>query len=98
MLITMRLFGTTGKGSSRLEDQYLIDPNEVRALDAGECFLLRQQRAAKLKVSPVAEISFTPDAELHLPKGQPQTDSPTATPPEQDAKPVDKLSSWWQSE
>jgi Cdc6-like AAA superfamily ATPase len=66
----------TGMGSSRLQDQYLIDPNEVRALHAGECFMLRQQKAAKLKVSPVRDIQPIPQAELHIQKVQPSAAAP----------------------
>ena len=62
-----------GRGSARLQDQYLIDPNEVRGLHAGECFLLRQQKAAKLKVAPVKDIQPIPQAELHIQKVQRQT-------------------------
>jgi len=88
----------TGRGNSRLEDEFLIDPNEVRALRAGECFLLRQQRAAKLKVSPVQDIVLAPEAELRIEKMKPQTVIPTTPTPDAARTHDDSLSSWWQSE
>ena len=59
---------STGMGSSRLQDQYLIDPNDIRSLKKGECFLLRQQKAARLVVLPLPTVRPHGQAELRIKK------------------------------
>lgn len=54
----------TDEGTVRAQDQFKIDPNEVRGLNAGECFILRQGEIAKIKVSPVRDLTRTDSAEL----------------------------------
>lgn len=44
----------TGMGSSRSQHVFRVDPNEVRMLAPGECFVIRAGRAAKIKVARVA--------------------------------------------
>ena len=72
---------STGMSSARMQDQYLIDPNEIRGLHTGECFLLRQGKMAKLKVSSIGTIPQNPQAELKIVK------TPQQTTPEQPKQP-----------
>jgi Helicase HerA, central domain len=54
----------TGLGSTRIEDEYRVDPNEVRRLRPGQCFAIGSGLAMKLQVVPAPST-----ASLH---GQPQ--------------------------
>lgn len=62
---------STGMSSARMQDQYLIDPNEIRGLHTGECFFLRQGKMAKIKVSSIGTIPQNPQAELRIVKTPP---------------------------
>jgi hypothetical protein len=42
---------TTGVGTGRAQHVYKVDPNKVRALKPGECYLLRAGQAAALKIA-----------------------------------------------
>jgi Cdc6-like AAA superfamily ATPase len=44
--------GFTGLGSTRIEDEYRVDPNEVRRLKPGQCFAIGSGLAMKLQVVP----------------------------------------------
>jgi hypothetical protein len=45
--------GPTGLGSLRPQDVFRVHPDEVRQLDVGECFLIAQGRAVRVRVTPV---------------------------------------------
>jgi hypothetical protein len=64
----------TGMGSTRTQHVFRVDPNEVRALRPGECFVIRAGRAAKVKIARVA----TTGAALAPPRPAP---APPAAPP-----------------
>jgi helicase HerA-like protein len=42
---------TTGLGTGRAQHVYKVDPNKVRALKPGECYLLRAGQAAEIKIA-----------------------------------------------
>ena len=42
--------GATGTGSARIQHQFKIDPNKVRALPPGHAYLINQGRAMKITV------------------------------------------------
>ena len=42
----------TGLGSARLEHEYTVDPNTVRKLKPGQCYLISAGHAAKLQIAP----------------------------------------------
>jgi hypothetical protein len=42
----------TGLGSTRIEDEYRADPNEVRRLKPGQCFAIGSGLAMKLQIVP----------------------------------------------
>jgi hypothetical protein len=42
--------GATGEGSARVQHQYKIDPNRVRALPAGQAYLISRGKAMKVAV------------------------------------------------
>jgi Cdc6-like AAA superfamily ATPase len=42
----------TGLGSTRIEDEYRADPNEVRRLNPGQCFAIGSGQAMKLQIAP----------------------------------------------
>jgi Cdc6-like AAA superfamily ATPase len=41
----------TGRGSTRIEDEYRVDPNEVRRLKPGQCFAIGSGQAMKLQIA-----------------------------------------------
>ena len=41
----------TGRGSTRVEDEFRVDPNEVRRLKAGQCFAIGSGQAMKLQIA-----------------------------------------------
>ena len=46
----------TGRGSSRVQHQFAVDPNEVARLKPGEAFLIRQRHHAKIKIRAIGEV------------------------------------------
>jgi hypothetical protein len=48
--------GTTGEGSARIQHQYKIDPNKVRALPPGHAYLISRGRAMKIAVILAPEV------------------------------------------
>ena len=42
----------TGLGSTRVEDEYRVDPNDVRRLKPGQCFAIGSGLAMKLHIAP----------------------------------------------
>lgn len=46
----------TGRGSSRVQHQFAIDPNEVAKLRPGEAFIIRQRHHAKIKVRAIEQV------------------------------------------
>jgi hypothetical protein len=42
--------GATGEGSARLQHQFKIDPNKVRALPPGHAYVISRGRAMKIQV------------------------------------------------
>lgn len=45
----------TGVGSGRSQHVYKVDPNDVRRLEPGECFLIRKGRAARIQIARAPE-------------------------------------------
>ena len=47
--------GATGEGSARIQHQFKVDPNKVRALPPGAAYVISRGRAMKIQVlrSPV---------------------------------------------
>ena len=59
--------GLTGLGSTRVEHQYRVDPNDVRRLHAGQCFAIGSGLAMKLQVAAApatASLPGTPPAQV----------------------------------
>jgi len=55
----------TGLGSTRVEDEYRADPNDVRRLAPGQCFAIGSGLAMKLQIAPappLASLRTRPDA------------------------------------
>ena len=50
----------TGRGSTRVEDQYRVDPNEVRRLKAGQCFAIGSGRTMKLQIAAAPATTSLP--------------------------------------
>lgn len=48
--------GATGAGSAREQHQFKIDPNHVRALPAGEAFVISQGRAMRVRVAQAPDV------------------------------------------
>jgi conjugal transfer pilus assembly protein TraD len=48
--------GATGEGSARIQHQYKIDPNRVRALPAGQAYVISRGRAMKVAVLQAPEM------------------------------------------
>jgi hypothetical protein len=68
--------GATGEGSARLQHQFKIDPNKVRALEPGQAYAIGRGRAMKIAVLRA------PDQRGPLPL----TVDDALTPPETDTK------------
>lgn len=49
----------TGSGSGRIQHVFKVDPNEVRGLRPGECFVIREGRAVRVQVAQAPAIPFT---------------------------------------
>jgi len=47
----------TGLGSTRVEDEYRADPNQVRALKPGQCFAIGSGLAMKLQIAPAPPLT-----------------------------------------
>jgi Cdc6-like AAA superfamily ATPase len=47
----------TGLGSTRIEDEYRVDPNEVRRLKPGQCFAIGSGLAMKLQIVPAPPLA-----------------------------------------
>lgn len=70
--------GPTGDGSLRIQHQYKIDPNKVRALPPGHVYIINRGQAMR------AQILQAPGDKQPLPVSQIDTDEPTPaaeTPP-----------------
>jgi hypothetical protein len=63
--------GATGEGSTRIQHQFKIDPNKVRALPAGHAYAISRGRAMKIAVLQA------PNVRAELPAAQ-STDAPQA--------------------
>ncbi len=53
--------GSTGEGSARVQHQYKVDPNKVRALDPGAAYIISRGRAMR------AQVLRAPDVRGELP-------------------------------
>ena len=53
----------TGLGSARMQHAFKVDPNDVRALQPGMCFVIGSGRAAKVAI---ARAPAVPEAPLRL--------------------------------
>jgi hypothetical protein len=47
----------TGLGSTRVEHQFSVDPNDVRRLQVGQCFAIGSGLAMKLQISPAPDTA-----------------------------------------
>ena len=71
--------GPTGDGSLRIQHQYKIDPNKVRALPPGHVYIINRGQAMR------AQILQAPSHQQELPEPQSTTAETTQTqPPERD--------------
>lgn len=70
--------GESGEGSARIQHQYKINPNKVRALSPGEAYLISRGRAMR------AQILTAPHQTLPLPEPPPE---PIAASAGQDSPP-----------
>jgi hypothetical protein len=50
----------TGVGSGRSQHVWKVDPNDVRALQPGECFVIRKGRAARVQIARAPDGSTQP--------------------------------------
>lgn len=66
-------------GSAREQHQYKVDPNEVRALPPGMCFVMGSGRAQKVQVAPAPRLGRPP--------------APSGGTPPVDPRPPDELES-----
>jgi hypothetical protein len=55
--------GATGSGSARIQHQFKIEPNKVRALDPGMAYLINRGRAMKIMVLRAPQASAPLPAE-----------------------------------
>ena len=62
---------TTGLGTGRAQHVYTVDPNRVRQLRPGECYLIRQGQAAALKIAQAPTEHVQPARELRGPDRAP---------------------------
>jgi hypothetical protein len=72
----------TGMGTGRTQHVYKIDPNEVRALRPGECFVIRRGGVVRVQVARAPEVPYVP------PRPEPSSPVRQATPPEIAAPPI----------
>lgn len=49
--------GATGEGSARLQHQYKVDPNKVRALPAGAAYIISRGRAMKTQILQAPQLT-----------------------------------------
>lgn len=67
----------TGAGSGRIQHVFKVDPNEVRGLRPGECFVMREGRAVRAQVGRAPQVAGPAlncdgrGAEPHVPRSQP---------------------------
>ncbi len=78
----------TGLGSGRIQDAFRISMNEVPGLSAGEAYLIRARRAAKLRIAEVGSIAPAPP-EKFTPRPPPGTRLPKASPSPPEGSPDD---------
>jgi hypothetical protein len=74
--------GSSGEGSARVQHQYKIDPNKVRALAPGAAYVISRGRAMRAQVlrapdmhGPLPEPA-RPDGQLNSPDSPDCEDSP----------------------
>jgi hypothetical protein len=48
--------GATGEGSARIQHQFKVDPNKVRALAPGQAYVISRGRAMKIAVVRAPEV------------------------------------------
>ncbi|MCA1656201.1 MAG: hypothetical protein LC713_00525 [Actinobacteria bacterium] len=74
--------GATGAGSARLQHAFKIDPNQVRALQPGQAFIISQGRAMKAQIHRAPQINqplpVAPTAPAPTPDAAAPPDQPTA--------------------
>jgi len=72
--------GSTGEGSARVQHQYKVDPNKVRALEPGAAYVISRGRAMKTQVLRAPELSAplpeAPPSDVVAPQAAPV--SPTS--------------------
>jgi len=74
----------TKMGSGKIQDAFRISMNDVPRLSAGEAYLIRARRAAKLRIAAVGQIAAAPP-ERFKPRQAADSNASTASPePEQD--------------
>lgn len=68
----------TGMGTGRAQHVFKVDPNEVRGLRPGECFVIRGGRQARVQVAraPVVPMPRLSGAEMHAPVTRPPLEPP----------------------
>lgn len=87
--------GSSGEGSARVQHQYKIDPNKVRALAPGAAYVISRGRAMRTQVLQAPDIRGTlpaparPDGP-HRPDGEEDSRAPTTNGPDGPAETADE--------
>jgi hypothetical protein len=71
----------TGMGSGQAQHVYKIDPNEVRALGPGECFVIRRGGAVRVQVARAPEVQAAPRPVAQPLPAEPRVPRPAPAPP-----------------
>jgi hypothetical protein len=72
----------TGSGSGRVQHVFKVDPNEVRGLRPGECFVIREGRSMRVQVARAPAIPSTaaPGEAPRAGLGTPRPSTPPRAP------------------
>jgi hypothetical protein len=69
----------TGMGSAQFQHTFKVDMNEVRRLEPGEAFIIRDNKVCKVKVAMMPKVEAAPDEVI--------PERPPDSPPADDRKP-----------
>ncbi|HTC72602.1 MAG TPA: hypothetical protein VK655_06910, partial [Solirubrobacteraceae bacterium] len=73
--------GATGEGSARVQHQFKIDPNKVRALSPGHAYVISRGRAMKIHVLQAPQLAGTlPELYRSSPAKEPATRERASSP------------------
>ena len=74
--------GATGEGSARIQHQFKVDPNKVRALQPGAAYVISRGRAMKVQMLQAPDIQGTLPEPANRSRGQTAVAVDTSTPEE----------------